>query len=422
MPTNTNLASRMNKYLPSELVAFLKTFGYTAAKQKQDIYLVGGAVRDLLLGLSHLDLDLVIEGDAIKLAKSLRFNRIKITTHPAFGTVTIKWNHWSVDIATARSEIYPHPGALPEVTPSTINKDLFRRDFTINSMAVSLNPENYGDLIDPYRGLPDLKNKLIRIMHEQSFIDDATRIWRAIRYEQRLNFTIEKDTLQCLKRDINMLENISGDRIRHELELVLQEKRPEKAIHRADELNILSKLNSNLSGNSWLSDKFSEAREMGLTEHSLTTVYLALLVYHLNGEALIQFTTSLHMKKSLSQILKETIVLRENLPKLAKTDVTASEVYFTLNDYSVLAIIANSIATESISIKRHIDNYINRLCHLKPRLNGDDLKRMGIIQGPEIKTILHLLHAAKLDGKVITKQGEIRLVYSWLRKQQNNDG
>ena len=261
MPPNINLANRINKYLPADLVTFLNTIGEAAAKQGQNLYLVGGAVRDMLLGLSHTDLDLVVEGDAIKMAQSLGLNNIKIATYQTFGTANIKWNHWSVDLATARSEIYTKPGALPEVTPSTINRDLFRRDFTINAMAVSLHPDSYGELIDPYHGSSDLKNKLICVLHENSFIDDATRIWRAIRYEQRLGFDIEPNTLHLLKRDIDMLDTISGDRIRHELELVLKEKLPEKAIHRADELAVLVKLNSALSGNSWLADKFNRDRK-----------------------------------------------------------------------------------------------------------------------------------------------------------------
>jgi tRNA nucleotidyltransferase (CCA-adding enzyme) len=422
LPPNINLANRINKFLPADLVAFLNAIGEAVAKQGQNLYLVGGAIRDILLGLSHTDLDLVVEGDAITMAQSLRLNNIKITTHQAFGTANLKWNHWSVDIATARSEIYAKPGVLPEVTPSTINRDLFRRDFTINAMAVSLHPDNYGELIDPYRGSSDLKNKLIRVLHENSFVDDATRIWRAIRYEQRLGFNIEPDTLRLLKRDINMLDTISGDRIRHELELVLKEKLPEKAIHRADELEVLTKLNPALTGNGWLADKFNGAREMGITESSLPTVYMTLLVYHLNSDALTQLATSLRLTKALTHILRDAIELRDKLPALAKPDVTPSEVFFTIDGYPVLAIIANSIATDSTTIEQHIENYISRLSHIKPRLNGNDLKRLGITQGTEIKKLLHLLHVTRLDGKVITKQGEVRLINNWLRdKPANNE-
>ena len=148
-------------------------------------------VRDLLLGRSNFDLDLVVEGDAISLAQRLtQVKPGKIITHPRFNTAKIKWSEWSVDLTTARSETYVKPGALPRVKSGSISDDLFRRDFTINAMAVYLSPGRYGELIDLYGGRNDLEHKLIRILHENSFTDDATRIWRGLRYEQRLNFQL----------------------------------------------------------------------------------------------------------------------------------------------------------------------------------------------------------------------------------------
>ncbi len=422
MASSINLTNRLNKNLPAELGLFLRKAGEEAAKLGHNSYLVGGAVRDLLLGQPTIDIDIVIEGDAIELAKCLRLTKAKIIAHNNFGTANIKWNHTSIDIATARSEIYSKPGALPEVTPSNINRDLFRRDFTINAMAVSLNPDNFGELIDPYRGLPDLKDKLIRILHENSFIDDATRIWRAIRYEQRLGFKLETETLRLLKRDIEMLDTISADRIRHELELVLKEKQPEKVLYRADELNILAKMNPGLKVNDWLKDKFDEARKLGLVDSTLTTVYTILFVYGLKKDELASLLTFLRFPKAISQILKESIELRDKLPELDKPKLKPSEIYFRLNEYSELTIIANSLATDSPIIEQNIESYITRLRHIKPRINGDDLKRLGIAQGPEINKLLHLILEAKLDGKVITKQGETRLVYYWIREHGKTQG
>ncbi|HUU64504.1 MAG TPA: CCA tRNA nucleotidyltransferase, partial [Dehalococcoidales bacterium] len=221
----TNLSSQIERQLPVELVAFIQRAGKTAASQGQGLYLVGGVVRDLLLGQTNLDLDLVVEGNAIELAQHLaEINKQgKITTHPRFNTAKLQWTKWSVDLATARSETYAKPGALPTVTPGSIHNDLFRRDFTINAMAIELNPTHYGELIDLYGGRDDLEHKLIRVLHEKSFTDDATRIWRGLRYEQRLDFQLEPTTLKLLKRDIPMLDTISGDRIRYELECILQE-------------------------------------------------------------------------------------------------------------------------------------------------------------------------------------------------------
>ena len=146
MPKTINLSSQIQKQLPAKLVKFLQTVGEIAAKQEQKLYLVGGVVRDLLLGQANLDLDLVVEGDAINLTQQLaQLKQGKITTHPRFGTAKLQWGKWSVDFATARSETYAKPGALPNVEPGSIDSDLFRRDFTINAMAIYLTPTHYGE-------------------------------------------------------------------------------------------------------------------------------------------------------------------------------------------------------------------------------------------------------------------------------------
>ena len=228
-PEIINLSDKTEKQLPAELVEFMQAAGLVATSQRQSLYLVGGVVRDLLLGRGNFDLDLVVEGDAISLAQRLAdITQGKIRTHPRFNTAKLRWNRWSVDLATARSETYERPGALPRVKPGSLASDLFRRDFTINAMAIELVLGRYGQLIDPYRGRDDLNRGWVRVLHERSFIDDSTRIWRGLRYEQRLDFQLEPDTLKLLKRDIPMLDTISGDRIRHELELILREELPEK--------------------------------------------------------------------------------------------------------------------------------------------------------------------------------------------------
>jgi tRNA nucleotidyltransferase (CCA-adding enzyme) len=416
LSTTINLDSKLKKYLPAELADFMHIIGEIADKRGFGLFLVGGVVRDLLLGHPNYDIDMVVEGDAIALTRSLPLQKSKTEVHTSFGTAKYKFGKWAIDLATARSESYETPGILPAVKPSDIKTDLLRRDFTINAMAISLNPGNYGELIDPNNGIIDLKRKLIRILHEKSFVDDATRIWRAIRYEQRLDFEIEKETLRLLKRGLNMLDTISGDRIRHELEIVLREKEPEKIFRRADELKVISKIHSNLKGNEDLAEKFEEARQLGLIDTSLSMVYFALLIYQLKIEEFEIVSSNLNFNKKLNKLLKETIELENILPSLDKQDLLPSEIYFILFQYSELAIIANSISINSVTIKRNIDDYLTKLRHIKPRLNGDDLKRMNIVEGPEIKRILNMLHAARLDGKVNTKQGEIRLVYSWLGK------
>ncbi len=411
MPKITNLSSQIEGQLPVELVTFIQRAGKIAASQGQGLYLVGGVVRDLLLGQVNLDLDLVVKGNAIELAQHLaKINQGKITTHPRFNTAKLQWNKWSVDLTTARSETYAKPGALPTVTPGSINNDLFRRDFTINAMAIELNPSQYGELIDRYEGRDDLKHKLIRILHEKSFTDDATRIWRGLRYEQRLDFHLEPTTLKLLKRDIPMLDTISGDRIRYELECILKEERPEKVLRRAEELGVLSKLAPTLKSRGWLAEKFKQVRQKSFPNPPPAGLYLALLVYPLTNEETEQLISFLRLPKSLAQTLRDTIDIKAKLPSLATPELSPSGIYRLLHGYSLQAVTANSLACDSPVAHQHIHLFLNKLRYVKSALTGDDLQKMGIAPGPQMKEILNLLHEARLDGQVTSKQGEVELV------------
>ena len=413
----TNLASKIKKQLPSELVNFMQVAGKIAVSQGQSLYLVGGIVRDLLLGRTNLDLDLVVEGNAIELAQQLaEIKQGKITTHPHFNTAKLQWNKWSIDLATARSETYAKPGALPSVKPSPIESDLFRRDFTINAMAIELSPSHYGELIDLYEGRDDLEHKLVRILHEKSFIDDATRIWRGLRYEQRLDFQLEKTTLELLKRDIPMLDTISGDRIRYELECILQEEHPEKALRRAEELGVLAKLHPSLKGNGWLAERFELARQLSSPNPPPVELYLALLAYPLTDEENECLISGLRLPKSLAQTLQDTNSLKAKLKTLAYPELKRSYTYHLLHGYSQSAIIANSLATNSAIAHQHMEIFLSKLRYVKPVLTGNDLKRLGITSGLQIKEILQRLHEARLDGEVTSKQGEVELVKGWMNK------
>ena len=300
-----NLADKIEKTLPAELVALTKQATAMAASKNLQLYLVGGIVRDLLLGQTNLnyDLDFVVEGDAIGLAKEFaEKSGGKLIVHKMFNTAKVTLDNLTVDIAMARTETYTKPGALPVVMPGTLKTDLFRRDFTVNAMAVCLSPDRYGELIDLYRGVKDLQNKTIRVLHEKSFIDDATRIWRAIRYEQRLGFKIEPDTLTFLQRGVPLLKTVGGYRLRHELELVLREKEPEKALVRADKLGALRELHPLLKADEWLVSKFQAAREDNKVNPNF---YLGLLVYRLNEDDLLQIAKYLRFSAEQVRIIHE---------------------------------------------------------------------------------------------------------------------
>jgi tRNA nucleotidyltransferase (CCA-adding enzyme) len=314
-------------------------------------------------------------------------------------------------LASARKETYAKPGALPTVTPGTIKDDIFRRDFSINAMAMSLAPGNYGQLIDPYRGKTDLEQRLIRILHARSFIDDATRILRAIRYEQRLGFELEPQTAQLLKRDIAMLDTISGDRIRHELESILKEQYPERALNRLGRFGVLKRLSLPLETDEWIPEKFGKARRLHKSG-SIVPLYFCLLAYSLSKKGNEQFLRRLNMSKRLAQALRDTVDLRAHLPLLDRPLVKRSEIHFLLRDYDPLAIQANAIASESSATCHHLSLFFDELRYVKPHLSGDDLAELGIRPGPEVGEMLRKLLKARLDGETKTREEEQKLVLS----------
>jgi tRNA nucleotidyltransferase (CCA-adding enzyme) len=412
-----NLAGKMEEQLPAGLVEFMQSAGLVAASQGQNLYLVGGVVRDLLLGRTNVDLDLVVEGDAISLAQRLAtITQAKVTFHLRFQTAKLRWDNWSVDLATARSETYSRPGALPRVEPGLLDTDLFRRDFTINTMAIELVPARWGELIDLYDGRDDLEKRLIRILHENSFIDDATRIWRGLRYEQRLDFEFEPDTLRLLKQNIAMLDTISGDRIRHELELILQEELPEKALRRAGELGVLEKLHPSLQGDDWLSEKFEEARKASLPGPPTAELYLALLAYRLSNEETEELIKKLRLCKLHAKALRDSHSLKAKIEALAEADIAPNRIYRLLHGYSQPALTAGFLASDSPTAKQNIQFYLSKLRYIKLSLTGKDLQKMGITPGPRMKEILQKLLEARLDGKIATKKGEEEMVEGVDRK------
>jgi tRNA nucleotidyltransferase (CCA-adding enzyme) len=421
MKDKHNIYKLIEKNLPGELVSIVREVILIATNNSQRVYLVGGVVRDLLLGKPNFDLDFVVEGDAIGMAVDLvKLIGGGLTKHTRFNTAKVKLEKWNVDLATARNESYAHPGALPAVKPGTLKEDLRRRDFTINAMAVQLTPESqYGDLIDPYGGYIDLRHKAIKVLHEKSFIDDATRVWRAIRYEQRLDFHIESKTLQLLERDVAILATISGDRIRHELELILREEYPEKVLQRAWVLKVLGTVHPSLRGDTWLKEKFSTARGASYNEQELSRLYLALLFYRLTDKELEEVIAFLRLGRQTALILRDSHQLKSVSNALSKS-VGTEYIYSILHGYHQTALLVNYVAADSIKVRRAIKLYLDKLRYIKTALTGDDLQALGIPQGEQIQEVLILLHNARLNSKVKTRHEEEMLVREWLVNNQNN--
>ena len=223
----------LTKKFPKKILSIIKIIGDVASKEGFSVYIVGGPVRDLLLGVSNCDLDFVVEGKGIEFAKILNASlkgRLKI--HQAFKTATIERKDYRVDIATARSESYKRPAAYPDVWPGSVKEDLFRRDFTINAMAVSINRKGFGQLVDYYGGSEDLEKGIIRVMHDRSFIDDPTRIFRAVRFSLRFGFKIEPHTKDLIKKAIlaGLIGEVNRGRIKKEVELFLNENNPQECL------------------------------------------------------------------------------------------------------------------------------------------------------------------------------------------------
>lgn len=407
-----NLADQMERYLPRQLLELLKDIRGRADARGERVYLVGGIVRDMLLGYANLDMDLVVEGDAVKLAREVaETGQARLLAHHRFGTAKLKHADLTVDLATARKETYARPGALPAVTPGTLNDDLFRRDFTINAMAISLASDDYGEPVDPHGGRSDLERALIRILHPRSFTDDATRILRAVRYEQRLGFELEAQTAELLSRDIPMLDTISGDRIRHELELILGEERPEPAIRRLAGLGVLQRLAPALTGNGRLADMFVKARTLTKGDQ-LTALYFCLLIRDLDEGELEQLLGRLNAPAGPSRSMHDTLRVKNNLALLDNAALKPSEVYYLLREYDPLAIQANSIAAEASTVRAHLQLFLTRLRYVRTSLNGEDLKDLGFSAGPEMGEVLRTLHKARLDGEVVTRADEETLALS----------
>lgn len=403
-----NLAAQI-KNLPADVRGIIEQSAAKAQGTGYRLYLVGGVVRDLLLGRPTCDIDLAVAGDAIALAEALDIPGARLVVHHAFGTATLSLPGLELDLTTVRSESYARPAILPTVAPGSLKDDLFRRDFTINAMAVSLNAADYGTLFDYYGGQKDLKSGLIRVLHPQSFRDDPTRIWRAARYEQRLGFSIEPDTLALARRDLSHLGALSGDRAWYEMECVLGEAEPEQALMRLDALGALSLLPRPLRADGWLEQKFSQARLM--CGRPSPALYLALLTCRLNEAAVAELTGYWHLTRTINRILQDTQRIKANMDTLARPGIKPGAIYRLLHGCAAEALTANVIARDDDGARRSIELYQQKLRLVKTALRGGDLIGMGVPPGPRVREMLDRLLEARLDGLVASRAAE----ETWLK-------
>ena len=386
-------------------------------QRRLPLYIVGGSVRDLILGRGFKDFDLTVEGDAIALARSLAARHGGgVTAHTKFGTA--KWflpenlkpdtgAHDALDLISARSETYKHPAALPTVKFGSIEEDLRRRDFSINVLALRLDGDHFGELRDDHGGLDDLQNKIVRVLHPRSFIDDPTRMYRAVRYEGRYGFRIAHDTLALIPEARSLVERLSAQRIRHELDLILEEPGAVAMLKRLDELDLLSVIHPVLR-DFQKSHLATTPLEDPVLQNRNSRWLLWLM--HLTDQEIEFLNERLHFTAELLKMLHSAALLETNLPELKGRK--PSRVVELLEGYSIKAIEVFSVALKDEEIKAILNRYLSEWWGVRPKTTGHDLKKRGIPPGPKYNEILRRLRAAWLDGEVKSEEEERKLLDS----------
>ena len=415
-----NLSSTMKSKFPSEIFNILKLSGKVASGLGLTAYLVGGSVRDLLRGEVNLDIDIVIEGDGIAFAQSLGLElNAKVKTHKRFGTAVLVAGHLKFDVASARTEYYESPAALPRVESSSIKKDLYRRDFTINALAIRLDQDNFGQLLDFFGGQRDIKEKTIRILHNLSFIEDPTRAFRAIRFSERFGFKLSRQTVNLIKAavKIHLFDKLSGSRLYDELGLLFIETEPVRAARRLAEFDLLRFIHSSLKLTDTLEDTFRAIQETIVWFKLLffdekldqSHLFLMALFEELKGSERKKAMQRLHVPPGVSSEINTGIEESKNaLPKLRKA--SNSGVYFTLEPLNLLTILFTMAKAKEKGQKKAISLYLTKLRSTRPELTGQDMKDMGLKPGPLFKTILISILEARLEGKIKSREDEIEFV------------
>jgi tRNA nucleotidyltransferase (CCA-adding enzyme) len=450
-PSPDDIVRKLEDALPPPLMALVRYTGQVAQEMGLSLYVVGGFVRDLLLDQPNTDVDFVVEGDAIALVKGLSAQLGGDTrSHSRFGTgkwllSDVVWQRLgeqanrplpgtlarngdlprTIDFVSARTEFYAHPTALPEVERSSIKLDLHRRDFTINTLAMQLDRANEGRLLDFWGGLRDLERQAIRVLHSLSFVDDPTRILRAARLEQRLEFRIEPRTEELIKLALPMLEKLSGDRVRHEFELIFAEQRPEDVLVRLAGIGGLATLHPALRADDWLRSAYAAQRwavaqplwpELASLPN-LEVPYFALLTRHLDDEELRHVCKRIKVQRKTVEDLSAARDLLELMPFLGEPQ-RPSALDAALRPFNDRVLLVGWAAAPSAPTRQQIAHYARVLRHVHPLHDGEALKELGLQPGPQFGAILRALRAACLDGRVRDEAGERTLIDDLLKSHE----
>jgi tRNA nucleotidyltransferase (CCA-adding enzyme) len=422
--------TQIEKILGKEVAALIQTIARHAQGTNISLYMVGGVVRDLLLERRNLDLDFVVETSAIDFAERLQkqFGG-EIKSFRPFGTAKWKLDRKTatalglplhmlpdhIDFATARNEFYEHPTALPTVYDSSIKLDLGRRDFTINSLAVQLSPDNArGRILDFYGGMHDLKARLIRVLHSLSYIDDPTRILRAIRFEQRLGFTIEARTAELIESAKPMLGRITGERLRNELTLLLREKEPEKGLRNLQKRGILTAIHPDFSLPDEIEAEFQLARTLAPlwpTESlDMADLYWHLIAILIPQDSLQALCERLLFGHEMAESMLAARQLSEQVNQFTTDSFKPSIITERLKDVPELALLAVWLHLNDAKMRGIVQRYWVTWRHIRPITNGNTLREMGLKPGPCYSIILKRLQDTLLDEEIRTEADEKQLL------------
>jgi tRNA nucleotidyltransferase (CCA-adding enzyme) len=404
--------------LDKKIYADLKMIGRQAESLGFTAYLVGGVVRDILLKLPSADWDIVVEGDAIELAGLIAgAAKAKLTTYEKFGTATVVLSNGDTfDFATARSEHYPQPGALPVVKAGSIKEDLFRRDFTINALAVVLNPQGFGELQDFYGGLVDLQNGNIHVLHYKSFLDDPTRILRAVRFESRLDFKLGKETQRLLKTAIadRAYLAVKPPRYFAEFRKIFSEKNPAVALKRLAALGGLNFVQPRFVLPAKTLLKINKTvpalrKKDFLKSYDWSVVYFIAFFSQQAIEQIGELAKHFHLTGKELIILKGLQDAVDIQAKLRGARLKPSQIYELLDPVE-LEIICFIRAVTSVNIvASRIDDFLQKWRLVSLDVTGEDLKNLGFKPGRDMGILLHTLVLRKIDGELKTRKDEIEL-------------
>jgi tRNA nucleotidyltransferase (CCA-adding enzyme) len=410
--------------LPTEIIELLRVVGSVADSLDYNAYAIGGFVRDIFLYEQNLDIDVVIEGDGIEFAKALAASLGgRARAHEAFKTaVVVLPNGQKIDVATARLEYYKSPAALPTVETGSIKLDLYRRDFTINTLAIKLNPDGFGTVIDFFGAQQDLKRRVIRVLHNLSFVEDPTRVFRAIRFEQRFGFKIGKLTSGLIENAVRMdfFRELGGRRLFSELRQILDEDKPIMALRRINQFNLLKVIHPKIVYDASLETLLYSVEKV-LTWHKLlfleepcqgSMVYLLALMRSFDQEGSEGLCQRLQLTPRYRKVLiTEKAKAEEFLKWMGPLQtVKNSDLHRKLCPFHTETLLYIMASATREAIKQAISNYITRLRSVTTLLDGRYLKEIGVKPGPVYRKILESLLDARLNGEVSTLLDEVEFV------------